>query len=312
MHAAVTRDFEAAPLDGPVRAPLVAGLLLATLLAGCGGPATGTATGTGADDRMRIAGLVEGDTLLPLGNATVAIAELNLTVRTDDLGTFHFPPLPPHVYSVAASHAGYGTVALVARPETNAGSLDFVLPRVAVHTPRQDAFHFRGALECGFEALIIAGSCDANQGVLGNQTEFDFGLTANWTTTVVDVVFDANANPGLDGLRLVVRGQGDADRLGTYRQFGRFHNATSYTVRLEPGHTYPDGTAPLDANLTRMVLDVYPQGRLYHEACVPPTPVHAGECALGAGAGTNIAFDLYVTVFYVTPAPPGYTLRTDT
>ncbi|HUR64126.1 MAG TPA: carboxypeptidase-like regulatory domain-containing protein [Candidatus Thermoplasmatota archaeon] len=291
---------------------LVAWLVVAAALAGCGGQAAEpTPTPAAAGDRMRVAGLVESDTLVPLANATVAIAELNLTATTDDVGTFAFPPLPPRVYSVEARHLGYRTLVLVARPETNPGGLDFVLQRALAATPRQDQFHFRGILDCGYEALIFSGSCDAGAKVLGNQTRFSFLLAAGWRTTVVDVLFDPKANPGLDGLRLTVRGQGQADQLDTYQQYGRFHSPKPFTARLEPGGDYTDATAPVDANITRFLLDVYPQGQLYHQACVPATPARPAQCALGAGAGANIEFDLYITVFYVTPAPDGFTIRTD-
>ena len=52
-------------------------------------------------------------------------------------------------------------------------------------------------LDCGYEALIIAGSCDGGTGTLGNQTEFTFAVATAWRTTVVDVLFDAKANPAL-------------------------------------------------------------------------------------------------------------------
>jgi hypothetical protein len=294
-----------------VRGALVAWLVLAALLAGCGAKdAPTTAPPAAAADRMRVAGLVESDTLVPLGNATVAIVGLNLTVQTDDVGGFAFPPLEPRVYSVEARLAGYRSTVLVARPETNPGSLDFVLQRALASVPRQDQFHYRGLLDCGYEALILAGSCDQGTGTLGNQTRFDFPLAVGWRTTVVDVLFDPKANPGLDGLRLVVRGQGQADKLDSYEQYGRFHDSSPFTARLEPGTTYPDGTAPVTGNITRFLLDVYPQGQLYHQACVPDSPAGKGQCALGAGFGANIQFDLYVTVFYVNPAPEGFTLRT--
>jgi hypothetical protein len=287
---------------------LVAGLLLATLLAGCGSKAAPAAAPPAADDRMRVAGLVESDTLVPLGNATVAIAALNLTVRTDDLGGFAFPPLAPRVYDVEARHAGYLVLTLVARPETNPGALDFVLQRAAAPAPRQDQFHYRGLLDCGFEALVASGPCDGGAGVVGNQTEFAFPLTPGWNTTVVDVLF---ANPGLDGLRLAVSGHAFADRTGAYRPYGRFHDPNPFTARLEPGTTYAGGAAPVAANITRFVLDVAPQGQLSQQACVPDSPAGKGVCAQGVGAGANIQFDLYVTVFYVTPAPAGFTIRTN-
>ena len=294
-----------------MRGMLVAAVLLAALLAGCGQKAPVQDTATVATDRMRIGGLVEADTLVPLGNATVRLVEANLTAQTDGLGAFQFPPVAPRVYTVEARLAGYGTGILIARPETNSGSLDFVLQRFVGKAPRQEQFHFRGSMDCGAEAFIIASSCDGGTGTLGNQTRFDFILAAGWNTTVADVVFDPSVNPGLDGLRLTVRGQGQSSQLNSYQQYGRFHNSTSFTARLDPGVTYQDATLPVDANITAFLMDVYPQGQLYHRACVPNTPAHPAECALGVGAGVNIQFDLYVTVFYGTPAPAGFTMRTN-
>jgi hypothetical protein len=33
------------------------------------------------------------------------------------------------------------------------------------------------------------------------------------------------------------------------------------------------------------------------------------ECFLGVGAGKDVQFDLYMTVFYVQKAPDGFTVR---
>jgi hypothetical protein len=289
-----------------MRGVALAALLLASALAGCGSPAPphpseGLDTGL-----MRVAGLVESDTFLPLAAANVTLLEGNLTVRTDGEGNFAFPPVAPRVYTVEARVAGFRVLQLIARPDTNAGALDFVLQRATPPMPRQDGYQFRGSIDCGFEVLVDSGSCDGGTGLLGNNTEFDFLLGLGWKTTVIDVVFDTTQDPLLDGLRLTVRGKGQSGQLGSYQQYGRFHNSTSYTARLEPGLTYTDGTAPVDSNITRFLLDVYPQGQMYHKVCVPQFP-----CLLGAGAGVNIQFDLYVTIFYVLPAPAGFTLRPD-
>lgn len=269
-------------------------------------------------DQMRIAGLVESDTLIPLANATLTILESNATVRTSDLGRFEFPPLTPRIYTVHASLAGYVGSDLVARPDTNAGALDFVLQAAAPVKPYQTSQKFHGFFECGAEAFIITGSCDAlvqavapGQAVFQNQSSFNFPLQPNWATTVIDVVFDPTAQPGFDGLRIVVRGVGDAALLNNYQQYGRFYDTKPFTARLDPGQNYTDGEAPVTANITAFAIDAYPQGRAYHDACVPTTPLRKGECALGAGAGQNLEFDLYVTVFYVEAAPDGFTLRHD-
>jgi hypothetical protein len=260
---------------------------------------------------MRVAGLVESDTLVPLAGANVTLLELNATVRSDDRGNFAFPPVAARVYTVEARMAGFLASTLVARPETNPGALDFVLQRTLPVASRQDTFHFRGTLECAAEAFIYSGACDglAPVDVFKNQTRFDFPLARGWKTTVVDLVFDPSSDPGLDGMRLVVRGRGQPGQQNDDPQYGIFHGSKPFTTRLEPGGSYPDATAPMTGNVTAFILEVYPQGQAWHQAC-DPTGLLFG-CAAGVGGGLNIGFDLYATVFYVTPAPPGYTLRTD-
>ena len=286
-------------------------------LAGCsgtGGEPTGEPTPTA--DRMRIAGLVESDALVPLGNATVAIQGLNLTVQTDATGRFAFEPLPPRTYVVEASLAGYRTQPLVARPGTNEGSLDFVLQAVQAPRPYRVAYEFQGHIECGAEALIISGPCDTavqeggGPALMDNTSAFRFAFQPGWRSIVIDVVFDPEANPGMDGLRVAVRKASDAAALDDYEQYGRFHGDAPYTIRLDAGATYPDGDGPIPGNLTGLLLDAYPQGHAWHAVC-DPTGVD-GRCLAGAGAGANIDFALYATVFYVEPAPEGFTLRTDT
>ena len=106
---------------------------------------------------------------------------------------------------------------------------------------------------------------------------------------------------------VVLQGEGlsDADMLNEYEQYGRFQDTKPYTAVLEVGQTYPDGTGPVPANLTALDLVVYPQGHGWHQVCEPTDEV---GCFLGAGAGIDVTFDLYVTVFYNQPVPEGYTL----
>jgi len=288
-----------------VRGAWLAGLLLATALAGCGGQADTTSLSQAPASGMRVAGVVESDTLVPLSNATVRLVEANLTLLTHDDGSFGFQAVAPRVYTVEASLAGYRTNVLVARPDTNAASLDFVLQKAVSLAPRQEQFHFRGQLDCSERTLIVRGSCDAGTGVMANQTRYSFVLAVPWNTTVVDLVFpsDATTQPGVGGFRLSVLGNSQDAPLGTEFLYGRFSGHRSFTTRLDPGTSYPDGTRPVDNSTSRFRMEVDPLG-----ACAPD-PV--GQCADGAGAGTNVQFDLYVTVFYGLPAPPGFTIRTN-
>jgi hypothetical protein len=308
-------------------------LLLATLpallaLAGCAGQAPGTGTTTVSEScgssaatatcttttqapppgGMGITGLVESDAFVPLPLANVSIPELGLRTATNQAGRFTFPDVAPSVYNVVAEAAGYASQTQVARPEVTA--LSFILQRAAPTQPYNVTLPFHGLLECASETLIISGPCDAvvqyggGPAVFQNNSAFPFRTDLAWQTMVIDLEFDASGNPGIDGLRETLRGQNDTASLGTYQQYGRFHDSQSFSVRVEPGGNYTDGDAPVPANVTSFKLEIYPQGMGYHQVCDPGS----GQCFLGLGGAVNMRFDLFVTLFYVDPAPAGFTL----
>ncbi len=287
--------------------PLLA--LAGLLLAGCGAPAAlDPSTDPLAEgNRMVIGGFVESETLVGLPGATVLLGGTNLTQTTDWQGNFRFPPLEPRAYPVEVRLAGYRTQTLVAQPGTNEGSLDFVMVRDVPRDPYQRAEHARGILECAAQAVAVSGSCDDPAGtpVLQNLTTFPFAQAANWRTLVLDLAFDPQSNPGLDGLVMIVRGRDGST--GIASTVGRFSGSTSFTTRLEPGALYPGGDAPITANTTALQVTVEPRGYLADASCAAGQAV--GQCPGGVGVGLNVQFDLYVTSFYVTPAPDGFTLR---
>ena len=159
------------------------------------------------------------------------------------------------------------------------------------------------------DALIISPSCDSGvvaaggPAVFRENQSFLFGADLGWKTLVLDVVFDGETHPGLEGLRIAVRGSLDPDGGGAYLQYGRWSSPTSFTVHLVPGGNYTDGTEPVPQNATGFQVDVYPHGHGYHEVCSET------DCFLGAGAAANVEFDVYATLFYVDPAPADFTLR---
>lgn len=314
--------FVALPVAPPVHprsAPtaLLAAALAALALAGCSGDAgrdpgadglapQGTAT-------MTIVGLVQNETFAPVTGAHVALRLTNLTTTTDGGGLFTFSGLPMSPYLVDVAAAGFLNATLTAEPLANV-SLSFILLPPGDAIPEPVTVHFQGYFQCAFEALIIPGSCDilleeAGQSIFDDQSSFQAGLGARWSTAVVDVDFDPQ--PGIDGLRVTLRAHDDADQLGSYDEYGKFHGSGPFTFRVEPGQTLPEGDKPMPANATGLQLDVYPHGHGWHALCsdpVPPGTVPPGSCPLGVGVAENVQFDLYVTVFFVEPAPDGYTL----
>lgn len=266
-----------------------------------------------APGTMVVTGLVESNALVPLAGANVTIVSLHMLQVTDASGRFTFPGIAPSIYNVAAEHAGFLVQTQVARPDVTA--LQFVLDRAAPTQPYNETYApLHGVFECASESLIISGSCDAliqdeaHVVVFHNQSSFPFQTSLGWKTIVMDLVFDSSNNPGIAGMRETLRAQNATASFGTYQQYGHFFGATSFSTRIEPGGNYTDGVAPVPANVTSFKVDLYPQGKEWHQACTPDLPGHAGQCFLGAGAAVSLQFTLYVSVFYVTPAPAGFTL----
>ncbi len=306
-------------------------LLAASVLAGCSTPksdadcspgTTPCATdgcptppcGAERPGDMVVSGLVQSDALVPLGGANVTIPELGLKLATDGNGRFTFPGVQPSIYTVAAEHAGFARTSMVARPEVT--SLIFILPRAAPTQPYNVTLPpFHGFLECASEELIISGPCDivvqeyGHTTVFQNQSAFQFRTDLAWKTIVVDLVFDKTNNPGIAGMREVLRLQNSTATLGTYEQYGRFHGAQSFSTRIEAGQTYEGGIAPVPHNVTDFRVDFYAEGNGYHKVCYPiDLPGHPADCLLGVGGAVDLRFDAYVTIFYVDPAPAGFTL----
>ena len=292
--------------------------LLATatlLLSGCSGPgdepapAAATPAPTGL---MTIVGLVQNATFSPVAGAQVSLRLTEFAATTDAGGLFTFTGLPLSPYLVDVVAEGFENATLNAEPQANV-SLSFILSVPAPAIPAPVTVHFTGYYQCAFEAIIIPGSCDilldgTGQDVFENQSTFFTGLGPRWATAVVDVDFDPQ--PGLDGLRVTLRAKSDTAQIGVYEEYGKFHGPESFSFRVEPEQLLPEGDRPVPANLTALQLDVYPHGHGWHALCTEPVPpaVPPGSCPLGVGAAQNVQFDLYVTVFYVEPAPSGFSL----
>lgn len=295
-------------------------LLVAVALAGCSAdepeaPAEIPAEAT----TVTLSGIVQDRNVVPLEGATVSIRDSNLTFITGIDGRFAFPDLESGFYILDATAPDHDTVTLTHRPG-DVPELLFVLTRITID-PYQDTQHFQGIVECAAEYLIITPSCDtiteyvAEQGVplpgggsvVDDRAEFDLFVDAGWQTLVVDVVFDLSGHPGLEALRTVFSAAADANELTSYEQFGRFQDGTSYTFHIEPGASYPDGVAEVDGNRTAFRLNVYGQGHGWHTVC--DAVGDPQTCTLGVGGAIDLSFDVYVTAFYVAPAPEGWSFQ---
>ena len=301
--------------------PLLSALVTCLLLAGCTGsseppvtastqgdnPAPVTLAGT---ESIALRGHVFTPSLTPIENATVAVVASELTAVTGADGGFDFGELEPRIYTLVANAAGYLETALTVTPEQSAEKVRLVMQAGMPVVPYTQTYAFSGIMQCAFEALIISPSCDSALTAVPGQPvppffdtnqSFLFQAEPGWKTLVVDVVFDGEAYPGLAGLRITVRGSLDPDGGGEYLQYGRWYGPESFTATIEPGGKYEDGTEAVPENATGFQVDTYPHSHLWH----------AGEASpfLGVGFAQDVRFDLYATLFYVDPAPEGFTLR---
>jgi hypothetical protein len=286
--------------------PWALAVLAAALLAGCAGTPAPDVPGPAAPpDTVSVAGAVHDETLAPVAGATVSIRMADRSTVTDASGAFRFDGLARSAYLVDASAEGFVPATLLAEPDGSGASLAFVLERVPSQRPAVAVEHFRGILRCALEALIISPSCDAaieaagGDPVFDDVSAFDLPVGPGWRALVVDVDFDPGAHPGIDGLRLAARGASDPGEAGQYEQFGRFNGSEPFTVLLRPGAEYPGGSGPIPATTSLFHFDVYPHSHGWHPG---------GLGVLGVGAGVDVAFDVYATVFYNQEAPAGYTL----
>lgn len=286
-------------------------------LAGCSDPPAAEPEAA-EDTSFTLSGIVQDRNVVPVEGATVQIRDSNLTFTTGIDGRFAFD-LEEGFYILDATAPDYDRVTLTHTPG-DPPELLFVLTRI-VQDPFQDTQAYKGIIECAAEYLIITPSCDtileytADQGVplpnggsvTSDEATFDVHVDPDWQTLVVDVVFDLSGQPGLEALRTVFSGLTDPNALTSYEQFGRFQGATSYSFRIDPGASYPDGAAPVDGNLTAFRLNVYGQGHGWHAAC--DATGEPQTCTLGVGGGIDVRFDVFVTAFYVEPAPEGWSFQ---
>ena len=255
-------------------------------------------------NEMHLAGFILDDQAQPIRDATVRAITLDLVQTTGDDGSFDFGLVPEGFYPIQAEADGYQAANDTFQPGRDSFRLQlvYIAPQEAYST----LVHFAGTLECAAEAFIISPSCDSavtfvgGPGAFQADNVFDYTTEPGWQTMVLDVVFDQADQPLLDGIRLALPGGGDSNALNEYEQYGRFYASQSYTVRIEPGGEYEEGSGPVPADVTAFSIESFPHGHGYHPA---------GIGFLGVGAGIDVTYHLYVTTFYVEEAPDGYSFQ---
>jgi hypothetical protein len=316
-------------MNSPRSALIVLSFLL---VAGCVQPANHAATVV--TDQQKAVGGVQGFVLdqesVPLANATVAVVAFGLQATTAADGRYSFLDLPVNNYSFVVSHDRYvdGTFAVDVRPDQVAKH-NVTLGLLPDYRPFNVTTPLVGQIDCAAEAAIITGPCwTAVEGVscdprvnhctadpvFGSKYQFPFGVNARWDTIIAELVWSAGTN-GLDGMRLYVENANTSAQglhgKGVAKVYG---GAKPLVARIDrgtpaPGHEFYDDAKKVPAFVPDdggpQQVRVFPEGKAYDQTSQQCLGSYG--CLLGAGAGMNVRFTVYLTIFYNGAAPKGWT-----
>lgn len=249
----------------------------------------------------------------------------NLTRTTGGDGTARFDALEPGSVEVVARKAGHRTariaVEVVAGQETRTEAVlaadgnDQHAHEHGVYAHR-DLYTFEGHFDCSATYLIITGDClivvenatrtaGAPDPISGTTTErhiIDFPLDVNWTTLIVEMQWDAQLETQLTGgeMQLALE-PAEAPADGHAAKYARVVGGSPLRIEMTPGvphetATLEDMPNPNGGEVIRSRVFVTGAG---HNA--------GGQGFLGVGAAAQHPFTLLVSIFYVDPAPSGYT-----
>lgn len=275
-------------------------------------PRTGEAE---APTTVEIRGVVADATLKAIAGASVAHGETGKVARTDAQGAFAFSGLEPGTHTLSAEADGFHGAALRATLAAgDAWEPVFRLEPVIRPVPYDERFELAGFFECSATYLIVAGDCFAAADFVadalglprpGNATNekfaFEIPVAPGWESIVVEERWDPGAG-GLDPkLSLLV------ERL----EFDEEGHGVSYA---ETG-----GESPLRLDIRRgevhataqsQELRISDDGETIRVRSFVEGELHrpGGTGFLGVGAAFQQRFTIYVTVFYLAPAPDGFAI----
>ena len=272
-------------------------VVLAVALAGCGGKADVT-EGLPVDDDGKVLPTVQGvvvdDAIRPLGGATVRFLFSGVNVTTDENGHYEIlrPTLAAEQTLVTASRDGYKTrTQQVQLSGHTSATLDFRLEADPPPTARVEVFQHTGTVRCnavtGLPAPADRFGCEPDHGDSGEDPappewiwtmEPDVALAG----AVVQIVWDATTPASTDlhaWLQVPVAG-------------GRGGERVAEVI----------GTSPLRLELPEEAARDMPRWTALW-VCVEIAP---GQALVGADV--QQVYEGYASLFYVDPAPPGYTL----
>jgi hypothetical protein len=275
-----------------------------------------------AFDTATIVGRVVDEEIVPVANASVAADGTGISAVTDIAGAFALPDLPVGNHTLVVQRDGYAELrqsVLVGAGETVTVDLRLtLLPSFAAHNLTHI---FTGHFDCGHEIPIWTGDCmilySAMTGQNDTQTSedylFRFPVEPRWDSFVMELSWEYAANNQLDGMRFYlehVTNESTDHSVKVGRADGK-QNPLAFVVHRGEPHPRADVNATTGKPATfpvegaRAQVRVFPKGHLYDQMCMASTTA-TGDCYLGVGAGVDIRFTVYATVFYNGRAPEGF------
>lgn len=278
-------------------------VLLAVVLAGCAGEAQEAGPSPSSTDPNALPegvanvlqGRVAGDDSYPIPNATVTVVALQINQTTDEAGEFRFENLEPRDYVVTASKEGYRSKTLRAIVEDGkAYELTFLLELKPNVVPYSEVLNFRGRISCqaAFAAdpeSVAYYDCGAVDPTSARAKDFQF--QANGAQIVVEAFWQA-AQSGANNLTLEVQSVGLTTQ-----------DIVFGTIAGESGLKLP---------ISQSLMRSYYRdgGSIRATMSAAPGMLHQPD-SYDAGFAFQQDFEVWVTVFYIDPGPPNYSVKKD-
>ncbi|MEA3135878.1 MAG: hypothetical protein QOC71_159 [Thermoplasmata archaeon] len=270
------------------------------LLAGCldhGGAPAGLPVDENGDPLPTLHGVVVDGAIRPLAGAEVRFLAYGVNATTDQEGRYEILRPTGTAENVLVTAFMQGFVPLTHQVQVSghrSTKMDFVLDVDATTIPHMDVLKQRGLASC----LAIAAAPGARQEVGCDDDEAYYDGEPE--PALPPSIWDLNPTPGLAGVVVEVHWEASTDasrqllaRLRAPQAGGQPAEVVAETV----------GESPLRLEIPADMARSFPRWtaiRLYVEL--------APSDGMPLAADNDQAFDAFATLFYIDPAPPGYTL----
>jgi hypothetical protein len=247
-----------------------------------------------------IQGFVTDEAFAPIVNARVVVEELDLSLTTDDTGQFSFTGVPAGTYGIRAERIGYNPAKKsVTVGESGTANVEFTLKAIRKEVAYHKTQHFAGFWECNTHEVNCGKPLD-DTGLseqLGRQAndayQWTLPLDRKLAGLVVEVVWTPGASPASDRFEVTIRNDVSQDETPLKEGKG----ASPLLVRVEQSEIETASLAEGGSVTIRVDL--------------APTQGQEPSDGVGFGFAFEQPFDVYVTPFYLDPAPDGFSPAAD-